>query len=357
MNSVSKVLFVIDSLDYSGRARQLTHLAAGLPRERFSVRVCVLGGDAPWGDELRARGVRVDVLNWRRVFDVKPLWDLRALIRTEAPDVIHAWGLKVVTALVVAGGCRPGRLLVSAALPGRDTWRWPARWLLPRVKRVIALGEAEAEGYRRLGVRGEQMAVVPPGVPVPDALPTPASLTGLPADARVILCLGPILRHKGHRDAAWALNILQLLHANLHLVILGSGAGLGTIRRLVAANDLGRHVHLVGPVADVSGWLAGAELVWVPSLRPSGRYAVLEAMAAGRPVVASRLPGLTELVAEGQTGDLFMPGDKADLCRKSRRLLDYPDHAARMGAAARQRVIEHFSLTAHVAALAGWLAR
>lgn len=325
------VLFVIDSLEHSGRSRQLTHLAAAL-------------------------GARVQAMNFRRSLDVGPLGELRRVARAAAPDVIHAWGQRAAWAAVLSGACRQDRLVMSSAIPPRESWQWATRLLLRRVKRVIAIGEAEADAYRRLGVSGERLAVVPPGVPVPESLPAPATLPGLPEDARVILCLGPSRRDKGHHDAAWAIDILRLIEDRIHLVIVGAGEGLDAVRRLKRTNDL-HNVHLVGVVPDVLPWLARAEVVWVPSLREGGRYAALEAMAAGRPVVASRLPGLAELIEDGASGLLFTPGDKPELCRQTRRLLDDAAMADAMGDAARRRVAERFLLRAHAAAMAEWLAR
>jgi glycosyltransferase involved in cell wall biosynthesis len=123
----------------------------------------------------------------------------------------------------------------------------------------------------------------------------------------------------------------------------------------VASNDLHDCVHLTGPVADVGPWLARAEVVWAPSLRDGGRFAVLEAMATGRPVVASDVPALAELVVAGQTGYLVPPGDKAGLARQTRLLLDQPDLARQLGLAGRQRVSERFGLEAFCASVAAWL--
>ena len=86
------ILFVIPSLDYGGAARQLTLIAEGLPRDRFRPRVCVLGGDAPWAKELRASGVEVDILGWKRAFDPAPFLALRRLAAELRPDVVHLWG-------------------------------------------------------------------------------------------------------------------------------------------------------------------------------------------------------------------------------------------------------------------------
>jgi glycosyltransferase involved in cell wall biosynthesis len=355
---VSEVLFVIPSLEPSGRARQLVLLAAGLPRHGFAVRVCVLGRHSPWCDDLLAAGVEVDVLGWHRPLDflgmVNPIHVLNRTLGPRRTEVMFAWGLGAAWATVLSGLCPPRRVRVSAALPPTGPG-WPSRLLLRRAGKVLAVGDAEAERYRRLGVPAGRLAVVAPGVPVSEVLPPPARLPGLPDSARVVLCLGPIERHKGHRDAAWALDVLRLVHSDVHLVVVGRGPGIDAVERLVRSNQLDECVHLPGPVADVGPWLARAEVVWVPSLRPGGRMAVLEAMAAGRPVVASRLPLLAELVVEGQTGYLVRPGDKIELARQTRALLDHPDDASAMGAAGRQRVRTHFDLGTLQASVAAWL--
>jgi glycosyltransferase involved in cell wall biosynthesis len=356
---VAKVLFVISSLDYSGPARALVHLVAGLPRDHFALRVLVLGRESPWCEEVRGAGVAIDVLGWHRPIHflgaATPFSWLNRKIAGEAPVVIHAWGLAAAWALV-AGGWRPGRLRLSAALPSTRAGL-PTRWLLRRAGAVLALGDAEAEEYRRLGVAPQRLTTVAAGVPVLDTLPAPATLPVLPDDARVILCPGPVERHRGHRDAAWAMDILRLACPGTHLVIVGHGPGLDAVRRLMASNRLHDCVHLAGPVADVQPWLARAEAVWVSSLRRGGRFACLEAMAASLPVVASRLPGLAELIVEGQTGYLVGRGDKVELARKTRLLLDQPDLAREMGAAGRCRVRDHFGLEAFREGVARWLER
>src|SRR5262249_47302728 len=85
-------------------------------------------------------------------------------------------------------------------------------------------------------------------------------------------------------------------------------------------------------------------VVWVPSLREGGRGAALEAMAAGRPVVANALPGLAELVVDGQTGSLVKPGDKPQRARATRLLLDDPGRARALGEAGRRPAEEAFGV-------------
>jgi glycosyltransferase involved in cell wall biosynthesis len=360
MNPMRKVLFVIDSFTPSGRASQVYHLALGLRRQGWPIGVCTVNR-APNGhaDEFTSAGIWTWSLNRRLPFDFRclnPLDNFHFALGKESPEIIHTWGLDSALHFALAV-CRPSRLTASAALPAKTSSQWPARLLLRRVRRVIAIGESEAEGYRRLGVPADRLAVVPPGVPIPDTLPSPTTLPGLPDDARVVLCLGPVLRHKGHRESAWAFDILRLVHPNARLVIVGGGAELDSVRRFVRVARCEQYVHFTGPVADVSGWLSRASIVWVPSLLEGGRYSALEGMAAGRPVIASRLPGLSEIVEDGQTGYLIPPGDKPQLAHKTRLLLDHPDLAAQMGESGRRRVSERFSLSAHVAKMADVLGR
>jgi glycosyltransferase involved in cell wall biosynthesis len=109
-----------------------------------------------------------------------------------------------------------------------------------------------------------------------------------------------------------------------------------------------QQVHLLGAVEDVRPVLRRADVVWVPSRRDGGWNVALEAMALGRPVVAARLPGLAELVGEGETGALVAPGDKIGLARQTRLLLDDADRRRRCGEAGRERVRERFAVAGFV---------
>jgi glycosyltransferase involved in cell wall biosynthesis len=331
---VRKVLYVIPSLVPSGAARQVTLLASHLPPERLSARVAVLGTPSPWADSLASAGVPVDVLGWKRPFDVRPLLALRALVRAWAPDVVHAWRPAALRGLVLSGACPPSQVLVSAALPPAGRASWLVRALLRRAGGVLALGQAEAARYLALGVKGERLAILNPAVEAP-APALPAHFPGLPSGARVALGIGPIEPHKGFREAVWAFDILCHLYPDLHLVIAGDGSDRRRVMDFARAIRVSERVHFPGPVADLGPWLARAEMVWVPSLREGGHNATLEALAAGKPVIATRVPGLTELIEDGVTGLLIPPDDKPALARATRQLLEDADLRAGLGAAGR----------------------
>jgi glycosyltransferase involved in cell wall biosynthesis len=351
---VRNLLFLTPSLDYGGAARQLTLLAAGLPRDRFQVRVCVLGRPAPWDDRLRRAGVQVDVLGRTRPLDLVPYLALRRLVRDFRPAVLHAWGPAALHAVYLSGGPAGARLIGSALLPSARSPHALDRFLLRRLSGVLAFGNAEAARYHRAGVSPMRTIVATPAEEIPDlsnaaALP---ELPDLPADARVLLGVGPLEPHKGFRDAVWALDILNYLMEDLHLILAGTGSDRAKVAHFARAVGAQRRVHFAGPVADLVPLLQRAEVVWVPSRQGGGVGAALAAMAAGKPVVASSLPALAEVVADGETGYLVPPGDKPALARQTRLLLEDPELARRLGAAGRERVRQLFPVAQLAAAAA-----
>jgi glycosyltransferase involved in cell wall biosynthesis len=340
---VRSVLFVIASLEYSGAARQLSLLAAGLPRESFQVRVAVLGTETPWVESLRGEGVEVEVLGWRRPFDVLPFLALRRLIRSMRPDVLHAWGASALRAVILTGS-RAKNLLASAALSFAQGTSWVDRRLLTRLGGVIALGAAEAERYCRLGVDSAKVSVASPAVAVPTAAVKPAELPGVAATDRVLLGLGPIEQHKGFREAVWAFDIIRHLYDDVHLVLAGDGPDRPRVEQFARQIGVRDHVHFMGRCAETASLLRRVDIVWVPSLRGGGVGAALEAMAAGRPVIVSYLPELVEIVVDGETGFLVEPNNKAALARQTRHLLDDPQRRQQIGERGQQHMREKFTV-------------
>jgi glycosyltransferase involved in cell wall biosynthesis len=345
------VLFVSRSLEYGGAARQLMLLAGGLARQSWRVRVAVLGLESPWVEALRRDGVEVEVLGWRRPFDVWPFVALRRLVRSMRPDVVHVWGATALRAVVLSGSRGVSRLLVSGAVsPARRPPRLDG-WILRRVEGVIALGTTDAERYRRLGVADSRITLAAPAVSMPPNVEA-AEVPGVAATERVLLAIGPIERHKGFREAVWAFDIVHHLYGDVHLLLVGAGPDRPRVEEFARHIDVLSHVRFLGPVADTAPLLQRAEVVWVPSLTGGGVGAALEAMAAGRPVVASRCPDLAEVVTDGETGFRVAPDDKAALARQTRFLLDDAELRRRCGETGRQRAAEHFSVARLVEACA-----
>jgi len=165
---------------------------------------------------------------------------------------------------------------------------------------------------------------------------------------------GPLEPVKGFCDAIWAFDILQFLYDDLHLLLVGAGPDEPNLHRFARRTGATGRIHFLGERDDLDEVLGHAEVVWLPSRADRGTLAALEAMAAARPVVASRWPGLAEVIADGETGLLVPPGDKAALARQTRLLLDDPALARRLGEAGR-RAAAAFTPARLAEAYAGWL--
>lgn len=323
--------------------------ALGLPRERFRVTVGVLGpGTGPEAEELRAAAIEVHALPIRHPFDLNGIRRLRRVVGEARADVLHAFGPEAARAsrLLVAtrsdGGNTPCLVVSGATDPGGGVGGWLASRQLRRADRVLAGTRADGERYRRLGVRTDRLTrispcAVDPG-PQPDRAAVLAGL-GLPPAARLVVTGGGT----GVRDAIVAFDMIRHESRDLYLVVFGAGneaVRLGQFARALAFDDL--RVVFAAPSADRAAAVCHADAVWVTALR-GGTDEALQAMAAGVFVVGWRTPDLSEVVDDGVTGLLAVPGDRAGLAAKARLLLDDPAATARMGEAGRVRAAENFS--------------
>ena len=267
--------------------------------------------------------------------DIDPLLARRVRSATRRADLVH-------THLVHADvyGAIGARLLVSTKHnddPFRaGSFRFVERLLARRADRVIAITAALARfQIERVGLPPDKVEVIHYGLDdVPRAWganpPDP-----VPQDARVVLCICRLEQQKGVDVAVRALSDVD----DAHLVVLGEGPERPELERL--ARELEVPVYLPGRVPDVSAWLRRASLLVHPARWEGFGLALLEAMLAGLPVVATRVSSIPEIVADGETGVLVPPDDPAALARAVNRVLTDPSGYGERG---RERARREFSV-------------
>lgn len=340
-----RILHLIDTFDDRGCARQLKALGAALAQGGETVEVCCLGPETPRLEMLRRAGVGVHVLNWTRWFDPRVIARYRETLRAVRPDVVHAWGLSALRVAFLAGADLTPRVLASEILPARGTLAWWDRLLLDRVPGIACRSEADRRAFARLGVDERRLFDAPP---VLEAAP-PGDAPEPTEEARVpIACVGRLDVEHGFREAVWALEFLRIVMPEVRLQIVGEGWHRPFIERVMHGLGSTANVQFLGALEDPSAVLASAAVVWVPSLANCGRQTALEAMALGRPVVASDVPCVRDLIVEGETGFLCRPGDPHNVARRTLVLLRDAALRARIGASARARVHAQFAREATV---------
>jgi glycosyltransferase involved in cell wall biosynthesis len=209
-------------------------------------------------------------------------------------------------------------------------------WALPRAARVIAVSTPLAEQARALGVPSERIDIIRNGIDrnafrPRDRAEARANL-GLDQGGRIVLYVGHVTREKGAYDLvrAFATGGPELRAAKL--VVLGDGAGLEECREL--AEELGVRASFMGarPHDEVATWLGACDVLALPSWNEGMPNVVLEALASGRPVVASRVGGIPEVIDSDSSGRLVPPRDPASLARALERVLAEPHDPERISA-------------------------
>jgi glycosyltransferase involved in cell wall biosynthesis len=336
-----KVLHIHRIGGIGGSERHLLILLPALAERGVEVRFLGLDDPArapdPFYEQLSVPYVRVPAPR-----DVDPLLALRVAraVRRARADVVH-------THLVHADvyGALAARALVSTKHnddPFRaGPFRFVERALVRRAARVITITNALARfQIERVGLPARKVVTIPYGLDAPPAAWGENPPDDVPANARVLLAVCRLEPQKGVDVAVRALALMRSRFPDLELVVLGEGPERPRLEAL--AGELAVPVHLPGRVPDVAAWMRRAALLVHPVRWEGFGLAVLEAMLAGLPVVASRVSSLPELVASGETGVLVPPDDPAALAAG---IEDALAAAPRLGQAAPRRAQEHFSVS------------
>jgi glycosyltransferase involved in cell wall biosynthesis len=236
----------------------------------------------------------------------------------------------------------------------RERWRRRALlgWACRRSYRVVAVSRSHARLIEQaLHLPLDAVRVIPNGiVPTPLTGRDVRAELGLAPEALLVVAVGNLYPVKGYDVLLRALAGL-VAHTDLprwHLAIAGRGGEEPKLRSLAAELGLVGRVSFLGLRSDVGDLLASADLYALPSRAESHPLALLEAMFAGRPTVATAVGGVPDTVTDGREGLLVPPGEVAPLRDALARLLADPALRRQMGEAARQRAQREFTLTTMV---------
>jgi glycosyltransferase involved in cell wall biosynthesis len=328
---LAKVFLMIGRLGLGGSEKQVVLIAEGLRGRGIDARVLVMGDGGAREDGLRAAGVPVINLGFRTWRDGAPKmlaanvaasWRLFRYLRRDRPEVLHAFLFHSYIAAAPAARLTrvpvlvAGRRSLGDFKEGRRALlaleRIATRW----TDLLIANAEAvAADTRRREGVPEEKIVVVHNGLPAAAFRPAePASIT---TDLPVVLCVANIRPYKGHDHLFHAVARLRA-HRPCTLVLAGDGVERPALQQ--RARRLGIDARFLGARTDIESLLARADVMVLPSLHEGLSNAVMEAMAAGVPVVATDVGGNRELL-DGR-GVLVPAADPAALADGLLRVLD-----------------------------------
>lgn len=358
-----RVLHLITSFEVGGTERQAVELLKRIDRQRFDLRLAALRLEGPLYQEVAPLFTCVPQFPLTSFYNAnaaKQFVRLRRWMVSEQVNVLHAHDF--YAGLLGAAAARLSGVRVIAAqrhlrLSDRLSHEWGSRVIHRLAHRILVNSEAIRDRLLASGHIAPEKIVV-----IRNGLSGSAERAALEDNGRakrraallrelnlrecakligIVARLQPV---KGHRYFIEAASRVADVEPNAHFALVGDGALRREIEEQAARLGLSDRVHLLGDRPDAAVIAAGFDVAVLASLHEGLPNTVMEAMAAGSPVVATAVGGTTELVTEGETGFLAPPADADALARRILDALRNPDWSARMAARGRQRVLSHFSL-------------
>ncbi len=327
-------------------------------REQYRFLFVCLDELGTLGAELRDEGFSVRVLDREPGLSLRCSRKLAEIVRGERVDLLHA---HQYTPFFYSAFSRflGGRIPVLFTEHGRHHPDHPSvkrklanRLLLRRHDRVVAVGEAVRQALiHNEGIAPGRVDVIYNGIPLERfdlRLTTSQRMAirteiGLEPDDLMLIQVARLDYLKDHATAIRTVERLVPRRGNARLVLVGEGPERATIENLVRDRGLEGHVKFLGLRTDVPRLLAAADIALLTSISEGIPLTLIEAMAAGLPVVASRVGGVPEVVVDGETGLLAPAGDDRALAELVFRLVATPDLLEDLGVKGRDRAVSLFS--------------
>lgn len=336
------VAHVAFSLRTGGMERLLVEFARHADRERFRLNFFSLTDRGPPADDIEALGWPIDCLRKPPGFRWGAVRWLTKAFRQHGIRIVHTHN----SGAMIYGALAARMAGVGAVIHTRHGQRFGAsrrqNWTFAGISRlmdrVVGVSQDSAQQCIREGVPAGRVRTICNGIDL-----TRFTYAGSSAGGPAVL----VARLVPEKDLPTLLQAVALLvrrEPGFRLQVAGDGPCMQETRQALEQLGLNDHVQLLGECRDVPSVLRRASLFVLSSRTEGISLTLLEAMASGLPVVATRVGGNTEVVQDGRTGWLVPVGDAEQLAGAMERLWRNPDQARQFGEAGRQRVVQHFDV-------------
>ncbi|HYV18044.1 MAG TPA: glycosyltransferase [Verrucomicrobiae bacterium] len=353
-SSSPRVLALTVGLGLGGAERLLLLSAPRLRALGFDVRIGTFKDGGALAPSFERAGVPVVHFGARHRRDLGSCLRLARYLKTERIDVLHAHLFYANVAARLAGRLAAVPVVLTAH-HDTDLWMGPHHRFVERVTarlsdRVLTCSEAVRRfAIERHGLSAGRVVTLANAIDV-EAIPSGTearararALLGAAPEDRLVGTLGRLHEpKKGLKPFLSAAARVAAADQRVRFVLIGDGPARQDLERFTASLGLGDRVRFAGERTDVELLLPGFDLLVQPSLWEGFGLSALEGMAAGLPVVASRVGGVPEVIRDGVDGILVPPGDPVRLAEAMTAILRDPDRAARLGASGRARARREF---------------
>jgi glycosyltransferase involved in cell wall biosynthesis len=366
------ILHVIDALNVGGAQELLVLLAEKTPKSAYQTLVCVIQPDTTVKPRIESKGVAVFCLNRPRPSIVSPfafilycyknIRDIISLCRQHGVDVVHCHLSDAEFLGILAGWLyRADRVISTVHYPAllperkagdfRNHFRIGVTWMLYHLTdAVVAVSDDVAEQLKsvfhltpskiRVIINGIDVEAIHGTLPKPEWLPSVYASPG----QRLVTSVGRLMPPKGHRYLVEAVPYLTRRFGNLKVLLAGDGDLRESLEQQSRRLGVQNVVSFLGSRNDVSEILALTEVFVLPSTSEGTSMALLEAMAAGKPIVATDIPGNRSILKHEYNCLLVLPGNPEKLAEAIAFLLNHPAIAIDYGKNAYRDVYEQFNI-------------
>ncbi|MCK4325604.1 GT4 family glycosyltransferase PelF [bacterium] len=348
----AKILYVIATMDIGGAERQLVELVKRLNKDKYDVTVCCLTRGGPLEEDLKEAGIKYCIL-WKRFkFDFSVILKLIRLLRREKADILHTYMFTSNSFGRVAGIlARVPEIIISEHCV--DIWKNRFHFFIDKIllhwtDKVICVSNGVRKFYvNRIGISEGKTVTIYNGIAL-GHLHTNAEVTankyGLCSEGRIIGAIGRLIVQKGLKYLIHAMAITLKQVPQTKLLIIGDGPERGNLCELAGRLGITDKVIFLGFQKDITRFLRTMEILAMPSLFEGLPVVALEAMTLEKPVIATKILGVDEVVEDGKTGVLVPPRNPDALAHAIIELLNDVEESKRMGMAGRERVEKYFNV-------------
>lgn len=359
-----RILAFLEATYVSGPAKNVLEFArraAAFEEDPVQIEIATFqkaGDDNAFTRAVAAAGIPLHRIEQNSRHDSSTARRIRLAIAAAKPDIVQTHSIKSHFWLRLSGAWKQHPWVAfhhgyTLTAPRQRVYNQLDRWSLRKAARVVTVSRAFARQLRGIGLPEDRITVLHNAIDpawgeraarrdLRDA--TRAALQIAPNE-KVALIVGRLSHEKRHDIAIQAVHRLASLlpGTRVRLLIVGEGPERATIDRLAAPLGLSGRLILAGHQDDVTPYYAAADLAVISSDTEGSPNALLEAMAARKPVVATAVGGIPEIVTHDHTGLLVPPGDPAQLAQAMARVFSSPQAAEQMTGRAHSLILSHYS--------------
>lgn len=357
------ILFVMDGMEFGGGERVFVQLAAGL-KDRYQLSAATMAG-MKFEETLKSLGVQTYPVDMGSQLSFKPVYKIFDIIKKNKVDFIHSQGARADFFARVAGriaGIPYNICTIATPIEKFDIgvlrkgiYRFIDRLTESSVDRFIVVSDSlEKLLTSKRGISAKRVVKIHNGIELHKYHPAYNSgklriELGISQDVPLIGSIGRIIWSKGLEYLIEATKEIFILYPQARLLIVGEGPFKNKL--VLKCKKLGiiNNVIFTGFINDIREILSSIDLLVFPSLSEGFPMVVLEAMAMGKPIVATRIDGITEQISDGKEGLLVPPKDPSALAEAVSKLIGNRKLAKSMGLAARKKAEAEFSVEKMIA--------